>query len=76
MDQSALQGIFPNGGADLAGEFIGILRDALAGAIGDVFMVSLILVAASVLATLFLRAPKPKPDAAASERRGAPAAGA
>lgn len=76
MDQSALQGIFPNGGADLAKEFLAVLQDALAGAIGDVFTVSLMLVAASVLATLFLRAPKPKSPTAASERRGAPESGA
>ena len=70
MDESALQGIFANAGADAAGltsALAATLRDALAGAIGDVFTVSLALVTASVIATLFLRAPKPK--AAASERR-------
>ena len=62
MDPSALGGMF--GGADgkmMADAALASLQDALAGAISDVFAVSLILVAASVAATVFLRAPKPKP---------------
>ncbi len=48
-------------GAQMAQQLLTTLKASLAGAIGDVFMVSLVLVAASAVATLFLRAPKAAP---------------
>lgn len=74
MEPSALDGVFQSAGADgeaLAQSFLASLQDALAGAIGDVFTISLILVAASVAATVFLRAPKP---AASGGQGGSPSA--
>ncbi len=62
MEPSALGGLFEGAdGKAMAEAALASLREALAGAISDVFAISLILVAASVAATVFLRAPKPKP---------------
>ena len=62
MEPSALEGMFAGAdGKAMADAALASLREALAGAISDVFAISLILVAASVAATAFLRAPKPKP---------------
>lgn len=64
MEPSALGGMFEGAdGEAMADAALASLREALAGAISDVFAISLILVAASVAATVFLRAPKPKPAA-------------
>ena len=67
VDPSALtdlQARFAAAGADgaqVADQFLGALKASLAGAIGDVFMVSVLLVATSIVATMFLRSPKVGP---------------
>ena len=61
VDPSAmtdLQAQFAAAGADgaqIAGQFLSALKSSLAGAIGDVFTVSLLLILASLVASMFLK---------------------
>ena len=43
------------GGSQAAGQFLAALKSSLAGAIGDVFTVSLVLILASLVVSVFLR---------------------
>ena len=45
-------------GAQIANQFLASLKSSLAGAIGDVFAVSVIVMGASIVAAIFLRTPK------------------
>ena len=48
------------GGQQMADQFLTALKASLSGAIGDVFTVSVLLVVAALIATLFLKLPNPE----------------
>ena len=58
-------------GADLSDHLLAVLRDALASAIGDVFLISMVVVAAGFVVTLFIREIPLQRRSESAERGGA-----
>jgi hypothetical protein len=63
--RTQLQAGFEAAGPQAAGlfdQFLGVLRQALAGAIGDIFLVGFVVIVAAWIATLFLKGAPPRRD--------------